>query len=215
MLCAGSVLHYRLGQPPAPEQLERLRGGVGEHTEAGLGVLLANPVLLADARPRFAPAPAAPKETEAGAPRPDDPLLDWLEERVRGDGAALRRQVREIANRYADVLAETRRYFGLPDDAPVGPSASQFGALAEEARRQRDAAALRTRLFDDADGYCSRNREGWKDELYADGRKTTAGGWLRAQLEGLDDARLPAFVRQLGMALRETVVRDQRTGASR
>jgi len=173
----GSVIALKPLDPPLTE-LERatLTGGVGLYWEAGLGRLSIDAKLLADGHPAF--EEPLPEPTDAKTPdvkKPEHPLIVWLEELGKSDAErqAAERASQSLRKRLKDCYASARKFAGVPDHLPIGPSPAQWGTLYEAARVAESAnpGKLRNTIFDQQDGLCKRKGEGWQDEFRETGGK--------------------------------------------
>ena len=125
ILQAGSVITVRLGKGTTAETLrKKFASGVGEHTGAGLGVIVVNPLVLANEQPLLTPwkAKVAPTESEP----PGDQVGKWLKQQVAHDRneAAIQKWMESAT----EVLARFSR---------VGRS--QWGEVRRQARDARFA----------------------------------------------------------------------------
>jgi CRISPR-associated protein Csx10 len=200
----GSVITLGLDAMPTADRLAGLTAGVGLWREAGLGQVWVNPPLLATVHPVFSGA-AGSELPVTIPPRPDHPLIHWLEEQ-QGRGEA-RRKAEKRARELVEALGEryrlARTYAGLPDGAPIGPSPSQWGSVLANAKEAGDREELHRALFEGASAICKPKGEGWQDDFRdADGR-TSFHGWFERNLPAdLDAAR--AFARRaMDLARRE------------
>jgi len=199
VLCRGSVIALALDAAPGREPLDALAEGVGLYREGGLGRLWVNPPLLAQPEPEWSQPPArqpAPRD-RLEAPRPEHPLVRWLESQRAGRDA--RREAETSARKLTQELRhgyqQARTYAGLPDSAVVGPSPSQWGAVLARAKEAGDAAALRRALFDGGDAVCKATGEGWQDAFHDAAGVRTFRSWFQDRfLEDLDAMR--AFARR-------------------
>lgn len=172
VLSAGGVITLDLAETLTPEQAARLQAGIGLHREAGLGRLCINPPLLADKHPSFAPASDRPAGAPA-QPRPDDPLIAWLEDQA-GDWKAHADQAGlALAEEYLRLLDSARRIAGVTPGLAFGPSKSQWGRVLEVAR-ERDARDLFNALFSGDAAVIKSRAEGWGEEV-----PVHSGDWRR------------------------------------
>lgn len=169
----GSVIALSPLDPPLTE-LERatLTGGVGLYWEAGLGRLSVNAKLLADGHPAFEPALQAPAPADTkvvSVKKPEYPLLAWLEEIGKSDKErqAAEQASQSLHKRLKDCYINARKFAGVPEHLPIGPSPAQWGTLYEAARIADSAkpGELRKAIFDKEDGLSKRTGEGWQDEF--------------------------------------------------
>ncbi|MCA1979134.1 MAG: RAMP superfamily CRISPR-associated protein, partial [Thiobacillus sp.] len=149
VIVAGSVLCYRLHEPPAPEIAARLAArladGLGENREAGLGDVVLDPILeqlLLSPHPVFTPL-AAPVRVQS-VPEPSHPLIAWLragEERDDAETSANRWAERKLAA-LVRVCDSARQYNGIAADLACGPTAAQWGRVQEAAIAHGERTAL-------------------------------------------------------------------------
>lgn len=185
VLTQGGVLVFDFDTPLTPDQAEEVRqrtlAGLGAYREAGLGRVWAEPTLLDTEQPEFQIKPETEKESDVPAPRPDSPLIDWLEGRqtARSDTQKAIQRARTLAAEYTGLLVSARNLKGLGETIPVGPSPSQWGSVAEKARA--GAGNLADALFDERDGVCKRKAPGWGDEyMNTETRKIECfADWIR------------------------------------
>ncbi|WP_019627860.1 hypothetical protein [Thioalkalivibrio sp. AKL10] len=201
VLCAGSVITLALDVPPTAESLATLEQGAGLFREAGLGRVKVNPELLRQPQPVFGtPGPAVDRPCP---PRPEHPLVAWLEARDEDRELRIHQAVRKAADAYAGLLERGRRMQGLRPDDAFGPSASQWGHVREQARGSR-ARNLSERLFDSDRGAARASMENWKDTApWSDGSTATFSQWLGEQIKasGLDERDRERFVAGLAREL--------------
>lgn len=217
VLVAGSVITLELDADPTPEMQARLAAGLGLYREGGLGRVWVNPPLLARARPDFQPRP--PERNPALPPRPDDPLLAWLDDQDDSWKVGVDDTARDLANACRQVLRDARRIAGIRPGEAFGPSPSQWGSVQEAAQRAT-GSELHAILFgrmggDDAqafDGVIKSKGEGWQESVPQPGaRWPTFAEWLHGQLQAHCGRR--GYGRLVQALARR--MRDQDVGASR
>lgn len=196
VITAGSVLHFDLDEPLAPEHSEHLQHGLGLWRECGLGEVVANPPALETIHPTFDVSAASGDREGIHHAAPDHPVIDWLQARSQGMRRAdvLKAQVAALARDYRDALVTTRRRDGLKTDEMLGPTPSQFSSIAELAARPRWRAET---LFDD--GPCSPSRENWGTEIVVDAGTKTVSEWFREAVNRQEGSA--EFVQRLARAL--------------
>lgn len=177
----GSVIALTgLDAPLTDAERAMLAAGVGLHREAGLGRVCVDAKLLVGERPDFAPrfeTPGAKDAKEEGESRtkPNSPLIVWLERRNEGDKErqAAERASQALRKTLKQCYANARKFAGVPEHLPIGPSPAQWGTLYEAARvaDSGNAEKLRERLFNGENALCKPKGEGWQDEFRADGGK--------------------------------------------
>lgn len=200
----GSIIRLRLDRPLTDAERAGLQAGVGLYRESGLGWVSLDPSLLSAPQPSFA-APKAAEEVEAEAKaepvRPNHPLILWLEaEYRRGQG----RQADEQASRnLRDALDRryqlARRYAGVPEHLPIGPSPAQWGTIYEAARTHDsgDLAGLKKRLFEGADALCKPQAENWQDQFRDEKEIRSFHDWFKETAENLPSVQaLRLFARE-------------------
>ncbi|MDD3610030.1 MAG: hypothetical protein PHI49_09800 [Halothiobacillaceae bacterium] len=191
VISAGSVLVYELEQPLIPEQAARLQRGLGLYTAQGLGQVWANPPLLAQRR--LALSEATPTRL-AAPPRPDHPLIHWMERRLdnRRRTVELDKALPGLLKPLQDAYRSAAIWAGHGQITQVGPSSSQWSSVYEHARTHDNLAGL----FDDANAICKSNMPGWSDPL--GNGETFLDAFRRHQSEHAPDARtLQAIARAL------------------
>jgi hypothetical protein len=181
VLSQGSVLHYVLNERGTWTQQHSARAaaGLGLYRECGLGRVAVNHPLLAGPHPTF------DERTLAAAPPPpraaaQHPVVQWLRARTSSAEAseAAQRAALRLAEEYMTLLPVACRYHGLEPGTAVGPSPSQWAAVAQEARKYATASPrLYGALFGE-DGLCGRERSGWGLEIRPG---QTFADWLREQ----------------------------------
>lgn len=208
VIAQGSVLTFDLSRPIGPQELARIQGGLGLHREAGLGQVWLDPPLLHGDVPELATLPRAVSDPAPG-PRPDSPLIDWLQQQVEDSDSAqnLANRARREAQAYQLVIASARRLRGLDAAADVGPSHSQWGSVLATAKSSR--GALAHDLFDPTSGLCREVAPGWSeeywDEKHARPRRFT--NWLR---QAIGERAEPRFVQLLAREVMAVLKADQR-----
>lgn len=181
VLAAGSVITMLSRSASAKAALSATRAavaeGVGAYRSYGLGQVVVEPRLLADAEPALVRERVAADASPAPVAAPADALVAWM--RRRSDEAALADRIWAAAERQAEESAT----WNIPT--------SQWGqvrAIAAEVRTARDAgAALRARLEEHLRAGVT--REIWKrrgDRLlawYADQERELGGSGAVTALE--------------------------------
>lgn len=202
VLMAGGVLQIELPQgSDAKEAAERLSQGIGLYREAGLGRVWVNPPLLATQHPAF--DPALQVTDSANAPRPDHPLIRWLEQ-----GEASTHDVEDKASKmaveYRVVIESARLAKGYPPEAAdFYPSRSQWGGVLEAARSKR-GSDLYASLFG-GNGIIKGSGKGWDLEIPPAAGKVAwikLADWLKAELSQPSQQTCDAlFVQQIARRL--------------
>lgn len=210
----GSVIALTgFDSPLTDDERARLAGGVGLYQENGLGCLSVNAQLLADDHPQFAPPVASASQQLKTQPKPDHPLIVWLEQQ-RGS-AEIRQQAEKasetLRQRLKDCYANAHKFSGVSDDLPIGPSPAQWGTLYEAARVADSAnlSKLRTMIFDEKNGLCKETGDGWQDEFRDTHQIHSFFSWFQAETETI------ASVQTLRLFLREAqrVARHEHRGS--
>lgn len=195
----GSVIGLRLPSPLTDAERTHLAAGVGLYREAGLGWVSVDPQLLAQPEPVFGEC----RHTLESQPpsRPNHPLIAWLE--VEQGGGERRRvaetQVQDLRKKLEHCYDQARRYAGVPEHLPIGPSPSQWGTLYEVARQDdsQDLAGLRMRLFVGNNALCKAAGENWQDQFFDDQGVRTFFDWFKAAAETLPSVQaLRLFTRE-------------------
>lgn len=195
VIVRGSVIHFSGVDAGAAATLaERAPAGFGLYREQGLGQVLVNPALLAERQPQLQPAPADAAHAggaPAAAPRPDHPLIDWLEGQ-RGPARALSTDaLNAFEQELRACIRRARRLNGLRPDQPCGPSPSQWGTVFSRASECPAGELVDTWLFEPAKGHpAARNSsKGWGDvcdiESPPDGgaaESVTVLAWFRRRI---------------------------------
>lgn len=190
----GSVLRYRLTTPLTDGQLARVAAGLGLYRETGLGAVAVNPQLLTKGTLTW-PTPDI-AVTRREPQRPNDPLVDWLEQRKKAASLTVGSGElhAELTKQIAELYHGARRYAGAPAKVLIGPSASQWGRVVQAARdlRSRRVDLLLDRLFNPEDGYCrDRQNESWNRPTGQAGDYATFASWLRKHCKDSEDPEAP------------------------
>lgn len=201
----GSVITLSLDEAPGPEQLAALEHGVGLWREAGLGRVWVNPPLLSGPEVELRQPVIQDERSVAAIPRPDLPLIRWLE--AQRDAGKARRDAEEQARKLFEDLEEryrlARTYAGLGDETPIGPSPSQWGSVLAKAKKAGNREDLRRKLFEGDDAVCKPRGEGWQDAFRDGVGLRSFQGWLESELPANLDA-IRAFARRaMELARRE------------
>ena len=200
----GSVITLSLDEPPSVDRLAALAGGTGLWREAGLGWLWANPPLLSTLHPVLAERTMR-EEPAAALPRPEHPLIRWLEAQ-QGAGKTHRdaeKRARKLAQDLVERYRLARAYAGLAEEIPIGPSPSQWGSVLAKAKEVADSAGLRRSLFDGDGAVCKPKGEGWQDAFCDDAGLRSFHAWLKNVLPS-DLNAIRAFARRaVDLARRE------------
>lgn len=195
----GSVIGLRLPSPLTDAERTHLAAGVGLYREAGLGWVSVDPQLLAQPEPVFGEC----RHTLESQPpsRPAHPLIAWLE--VEQGGGERRRvaetQVQDLRKKLEHCYDQARRYAGVLEHLPIGPSPAQWGTLYEVARQDdsQDLAGLRMRLFVGNNALCKAAGENWQDQFFDDQGVRTFFDWFKAAAETLPSVQaLRLFTRE-------------------
>lgn len=171
VLAQGSVLAFDGPPMDAAEQQrvrEMLDARVGLFIAEGLGVILAEPALLAGT---FKDVPlAAP---EQGIAAPGDALFHWLSQR-HADlrlSSLVREQAQVYEGEFKVLYRALWREGALTgrSHGEVAPSRAQWGSVRAEAARAVSHEVLLHRLFDVSDGVCASGTGGvsWQYEAPA------------------------------------------------
>ncbi len=182
VISRGSVIVLKdLAAPLDATQRARLNAGIGCHRESGMGLVSIDAELLAGEQPVFADPIAA--ITPPGVPRPDHPLIAWLETQY-GAGTERRRSeqdARKLATELKTCYRNARAFAGIANNLPVGPSPAQWGRVYEEARNSGDLVALIAHLFDGDNAICKERGEGWQDRFRNQDTVLSFRDWFRAK----------------------------------
>lgn len=203
VICRGSILRYQLPASHDPALAEKLSRGLGRRQELGLGRLVVNPRLLAQAHPHFAERKHRSNKTDSTThiPFPNTRLARLLKRRA--DEMKQSRNVTETSEYiYLNLCAEigkARSYHGLLVGTPLPsvPQRSQWGRLRQLAsdHRQRPQTLWKV-LADDKNGVL-RARSGWELRT-GPGSDAMLGQWLQKALENYQQSNdLPDIVGQL------------------
>lgn len=193
VIARGSVLVYDTkGHTLDTQAVHRLQSGVGLHVEAGLGHVVVNSPLLADAEPRFAPLDhtqhADTSRPKAGTPSALGNALRARARRLSGTGADIRAD--KIYRQWLKQLDQAYHYNTFCEP----PGRTQWGGLKGLASDLRtDVERLQRELLDNEKGPL-RARSGWGTR-YGIGPEQTLGHWLQAQLK--DQPHLPELLGEL------------------
>jgi CRISPR-associated protein Csx10 len=155
LLVAGSVITLKSERGWPLPWLQGLQAGIGIHRASGLGEVCIHSPLLQGAQPVFAPkAPvAAPERSPAALAAPTDAtaqrLLQLLERRagIRSGQSQAEQWVQSQLKALLNTWQTLRSYLALDDKAAYGPGNTQWGMVADEARRARTVAELRATLL--------------------------------------------------------------------
>lgn len=196
----GSVIGLRLPSPLTEDERAHLAAGIGLYREAGLGWVSINPELLARKEPQFAAPIDAPSVEEPS--RPEHPLIAWLEAEQGGDThrREAENQVKDLRKELEKCYNLARRYAGVPEHLPIGPSPAQWGTIYEVARNHdsRDLAGLKQRIFNDGDNaLCKAKGENWQDPFRDTQGLGTFFDWFKTKAEALSSVQtLRLFTRE-------------------
>lgn len=180
VISRGSVLRFEL--PRCLDQAERLRlaDGLGLYQESGLGQILVNPALLANASPSFeATATTAAIKEAPVAVQPDSTLARVLAARAKArDPDRIRQIASQLMAAYDQRLQDAKAFNPLA----MPPGRSQWGRLKQLASDHRhDARKLSHALFDPENGVL-RDRSGW-NLRFGTGPDDTLHNWLAQELQ--------------------------------
>lgn len=218
VLTAGGVITLRATAGFDAALLARLARGIGTERAAGLGEVLLHPAWLRTLKPWFEVSDTSTTlETPpaglngASVTAPDTPLLRALNRRA---GTSTRQDLlHSVAARSLMNLAACwqalRRHRAVAHDAPIGPGASQWGALSAAAARVTSLDGLREALLGATAGLVSRRqanseaprKEFWDEEWPSPTGRMSLARWVGETLdalaaaEGTDAARLDAWQR--------------------
>lgn len=205
VIAQGSVLVFSLEQPLEASHLAAINAGLGAFREGGLGRVWIDPPLLTSEQPQFSVPPDRESvdtvsTTDAASA---SPLIAWLQARIdrQATGEDSAKQARELAAILRERLADARRLRGLSGQIPVGPSASQWGAVLQAAKSRGND--LRSTLFDPSNGLCKTGAPGWQDEFWdADNhRLRNFADWVREIWNAQPDRRLLQHLAREAMAV--------------
>lgn len=193
VLVQGSVLTYRLHQPLTAADWtamrQRVERGLGLYRESGLGRCALAPSLLATPHPEFAPATTACAAYADPIAAPDHPLARWLLHAT--ESGSLRGGMKQWATQALWELEQlernARRLSGLREDQPASPARSQWGRVAEAARRAAAADSgfqtLHAELFGETSPICRLHDEDWsRPTATRDGQALTYRDWLHHKM---------------------------------
>jgi hypothetical protein len=213
VLVAGSVITLESDSAWTAEDLQQLQAGIGIHRASGLGEVCIDSPLLQGTNPVFAPAaPVAPAAPSAAVRSPSDAasqrLLQLLQRRAgasQGRDAAEQWVHTQLFEGLLPCWQTLRNFLALDDKAAFGPGNTQWGMVADEARRASTVAELKAALLG-ADGMSGKVPA--KDPDWAGDRALPQGvkslrGWLAEALDDLachtalssEAARLDAWQR--------------------
>lgn len=174
VICRGSVLRYRLGQPLNENILAQLTS-VGSFQEQGLGLVACNPALLANATPTFASTDhhytASMKAVESDKNQTsivDSVLISVLNARMRDATVAKKvaADSQHIFNQLLVALASARNWQGVNIHHPIeAPGRSQWGKIKELASQFRHDPAKLWQLLVTNNDAVFRERSGWELEI--------------------------------------------------
>lgn len=208
VLMAGGVITLELpSEQEARQCAVLLQHGIGLHREAGLGQVWVNPPLLVTVHPQFAAPGAATAAAASAAPRPDHPLLHWIDARQGTSRENIENRAQSIAAQYHAAIDRAHKALGYPDYATdFYPSRSQWGSVLEAARTRNDAELYRA-LFQGGDAVIKPQGKGWGLQIPP---QSTSGGtmtrwmslsdWLKQEL-GQQETCDASLVRQLARLL--------------
>jgi len=211
VLSAGGVISLDLPAPLTRAQAARLHAGIGLCREAGLGRLWINPPLLESFNPGFAEGATDACRQEAA--KPTDPLIAWLEGQQGEWKVEAEDRAEALADAYRKAVESARRYAGVGQGVPFGPSKSQWGRILEAARMQSGQllfSALFTAGNSGNDAIVKDSADGWSIEMLLNqgAQWQKLSQWLRGQLsfQANSDARAYAhLIRQLAHRVRDDI----------
>ena len=210
VLSAGGVISLDLPAPLTRAQAARLHAGIGLCREAGLGRLWINPPLLESFNPGFAEGATDASRQEAA--KPADPLIAWLEGQQGEWKVEAEARAEALADAYRKAVESARRYAGVGQGVPFGPSKSQWGRILEAARMQ-SGQLLFSALFaagNSGNAIVKDSADGWSIEILLNqgAQWQKLSQWLRGQLsfQANSDARAYAhLIRQLAHRVRDDI----------
>jgi CRISPR-associated protein Csx10 len=182
----GSIIAFAGIDPPlTKDERQHLAAGVGLHREQGLGRVCLDPQLMATLRPDFAD-PFEGESSAQPAPRPEHPLIAWLEGQTTGGATrrAAEEQSKALARELSRRYSLARAYAGIPDALPIGPSPAQWGSVYEAARTANDIAALRRTLFEGDNAVCKPRGENWQDQFRDGAGVRSFRDWFHYAVQG-------------------------------
>lgn len=210
VLQAGSVLALRLPTGFGPEQRAALCAqlhaqGLGLERDSGCGQVWADPPLLAQAKPQFAPPPAHPFANQPAASAApalsgySQALWNWLGGATQADASVPYDKIHKFLDAYRNAVESGRRAAGIPATAHgYAPSRSQWGAVYEKLRQ---SSVSFDALFDPNNGVIKPSAKGWNLEIPEATSRKPLAQWLRARWEkdpwNRDVAKLRQLVRHL------------------
>lgn len=212
VIMAGSVITFRTLPGFNAATLQTLAQGVGQYREAGLGQLLVNPELLSGENVTASAWPAMAAPTAASVKKPVTPLMQWLERQQRGDVAATKGIVRELAGDLKTLYRTARLYIGAVVGVPVGPGRTQWGRVSDVAKLPgMNANRLIDKLFNEDSRICK--GADWDTLGFPGEQSESFGSWLKGVIEkhaNRDD--IIEVVRQLAREAQSTEITHARLG---
>lgn len=188
VITMGSVIHFTgLKEPITEAQNKALQKPQGCFTESGLGILLANadicvksPLQLSDSvKIDVKTTPKSDIDTEKSD------LIRWLERQTQTHSSAVSQQwLSEKLNQIRRQYVSARQLNAIDPKQPIGPSASQWGAVYQTARdlRNKPNALYKSLFIGKKDAIC-RERAGSENSWgLAISPNETFVQWLFAQL---------------------------------
>ncbi len=184
----GSVLVFDMDQPLSEGQLFRLQNyGVGLFRQLGLGQLWVNPILLQEPIPNFPDADAT--SAEDVVPCPDQPLIAWLDRRLKSSKMAdkAKEKGESLVEELRHLYSNTAYMDGSTTTAQFGPSRAQWGRVLELALRPgQQPEDLSKALFHGEKAICKTDDPVWESKLYSPTKVVSLRTWLMEQLNSID-----------------------------
>ncbi len=202
LLTAGGVITLELRDAPTPEQLDRLKAGVGLYRESGLGRVWIEPSLLARETVELNRFGGKTPNADQSS---DDPLLNWLKDQTTDWRSEMDERAKALARDVEGVLRAARRRHGIRDGEDFGPSRSQWGRVLESART-KSGKELFNELFVKSSAVIKDEGEGWREIIrYDAGEPCRFSAWMECKLT-LEPRTEPAhyayLIRRLAHRLR-------------
>ncbi|MGV6817456.1 MAG: hypothetical protein ACWA44_09360 [Thiotrichales bacterium] len=181
VLEAGGIITLKLNGIAQEEAINKLQNGLGLYREAGLGKVWINPDLLLSTHPEFLEERDVTQPSEPV--KPDHPLIVWLENKTNTSWKAVAEaKARQLESEYFDVIDQSIKLNGIPDNVPYGPSKSQWGEISSRAK-SRPANQLFDSLFNGESAAIKPKGEGWDIEVLDDqGQYRKLAEWLKTEM---------------------------------
>lgn len=220
VMAQGSVLTFDLYSDLETAHLDVLAEGLGMYREHGLGEVWLNPPLLDVFRPSelfkveaqsVALSKAAKFETDLDY---NDSLIAFLRAKTAESDSlsGVVEQAVADARAYRDMLESGRALRGLSPDAPIGPSASQWGSVLSAARgASRGRDDWLEELFNDDHGICRATTVGWKDTFWSaqNGCEQSISAWLHTLLQEQTSPDFMRYTQRLAREIKSEMSEEQ------